>query len=333
MMKRQTNVGELNTVLEVRDLGVTLPLAGKPVRVIDEINFDVQRGSTLGIVGESGGGKSLLSRSLLRLLPEGAKLTGTVAFYSRSGKRLDLFALKPQELREVRGKGIGLLFQEPATSMNPVMTCGRQVFDALADPLRKQKAEGVAKVMNLLRLAGLDSPTRVAGAYPHELSGGMLQRVALAAALAGEPSVLIADEPTSALDASARMKLLQTLANLQTELGLTLILISHDLGMISTWADRLLVIYHGRIVESGQTRDLMSFPSHPYTKALLKTAHSFEEGRLPEAIPGEIPSLVNPPPGCRFHPRCDFADSRCRMDEPELLPASHGGNVRCHYPL
>lgn len=320
-------------ILTVRNLDIKLNLNGELVSVIDKIDFDLWTGSTLGIVGESGSGKSILCKALLQILPLGAKVSGKVNLYLPDGEILNLLSLKPQEMISVRGKKIGFLFQEPTTSMNPVLKCGKQVFDSLVDRLRRNKNIGMQRVTELFELVGLSDKEKIANSYPHELSGGMLQRVAIAAALAGEPSILIADEPTTALDASLQRKILQTLSQLQKKFDLTLILVSHDLNIISNWTNNLLVMYSGRIVEYGQTAKIISSPAHPYTQALLETERSFEQKGLPKSIPGALPAISNKPSGCQFHPRCYYTDALCQVDEPDILLAGHGGGTRCYYPL
>ena len=321
------------SILEVRDLKVTFEGRDESLPVLETISFDVITGSTLGIAGESGSGKTLLCKSLIGLVPDDAKVSGTIMFRTPDAEEFDIHSMPTNELGQIRGKMIGFLFQEPASSMNPVRKCGQQVFDALPSSLQTQKAAGRHRVTELLELVGLSHPEKVAKSYPHELSGGMLQRVVLAAAIAGEPSVLIADEPTTALDAPARLEILETLEQLKNELGLTLILVSHDISLMSDWTDDMLILYSGRIVEYGKTEKLISSPSHPYTQALLETEQSFEEEGLPKAIPGELPSMANPPSGCRFHPRCRYADDQCKGEEPSMFSATHGGETRCYYPL
>jgi oligopeptide/dipeptide ABC transporter ATP-binding protein len=320
-------------ILTVRNLEVMLNLKGKLVSVIDNIDFDLWKGSTLGIVGESGSGKSILCKALLQILPLGAEVSGKVYLHLPDGEILNILSLKPKELISVRGKKIGFLFQEPTTSMNPVLKCGKQVFDSLPYRLRRNKNVGMRRVIELFELVGLPDKEKIANSYPHELSGGMLQRVAIAAALAGEPSILIADEPTTALDASLQRKMLQTLSQLQKKFDLTLILVSHDLNIISDWTDNLLVMYSGRIVEYGQTAKILSSPAHPYTQALLETERSFEEKGLPRPIPGALPIISSKPSGCQFHPRCHYTDAQCQVDEPDILVAGHGGGTRCYHPL
>jgi len=320
-------------ILEISGLDVTLQVAGKPVRILEQVNFRVRKGSVLGIVGESGSGKSLLCKSMLHLIPDNTEVSGVVTFLTSNEEYLDLLSITTQQLRHIYGNQIGFLFQEPMTSMNPVKKIGNQIVDVLAASSGQNKTDRKMRVLELLKLVGLKNEEKIENSYPHELSGGMLQRVALAISLTGEPILLIADEPTTALDTPMKLKIIKTLANLQKELDLTLILVSHDLNIISNWANELLIMYLGRIHEYGQTKDLTSTPSHPYTQALLKTEQSFRNKELPEAIPGELPSFINPPTGCRFFPRCVYSDSRCQVEEPGITPLSHGGGTRCYYPL
>lgn len=277
-------------------------------------------------------GKSLLAKALVSIFPPESKVMGEILFCPGDKEEIDLITLDISALRAIRGKRIGIMFQDPLSSMNPVLTCGRQIFDTLPEDQRKDHKVGKNRVEALLNIVGLVNPKRIFETYPHELSGGMIQRVALAAALAGEPSMLIADEPTTALDASLQRKILQTLARLQKEFSLTLILVSHDLQIISEWAGNLLVMYGGRIVEYGQTAKIISSPD-PYTQALLETERSFEGKGLPKSIPGELPAISSQLPGCRFHPRCNYADAQCQDNEPGMMVAIHGGGTRCYYPL
>ncbi len=262
-----------DSILDVRNFGLTLNRNGCSNQILKQMNFNLQRGATLGIVGESGGGKSLLCKALLRLLPSEFSISGEAVFQNGRGEEINIVTASADCLKVVRGQGIGMLFQEPLASMNPVMNCGQQVFDALSLEWRMNKTAGKKRVFELLRLVGLEDWKRVSQAFPHELSGGMLQRVALAAALAGNPAVLIADEPTTALDAPKKLEILRVLSGLRDELNLSIIIVSHDLAMISSWVDNLLVMYEGRGVEFGKTAEVLANPAHPHTQALLGLAH------------------------------------------------------------
>jgi oligopeptide/dipeptide ABC transporter ATP-binding protein len=323
----------VNPTLEVQDLSVTVTGEPRPLTIIDRVSFKVPARKTIGLVGESGSGKSLLCKALVRLLPASSQVTGRVWFTPPGGHPVDLVTLQEQELRGIRGRQIGFLFQEPSRTMNPVLRCGEQVLDALPRDAEHARGSQKQRVNALLTLAGIEQPDRVSRAFPHELSGGMLQRVALACALAGEPTLLIADEPTAALDAVKRMQLLETLEALQQRLNLTLILVSHDLRMIARRSDEILVMYAGQIVEMGVTGKVLAAPAHPYTQALLQVERSFLSDDGPATIPGDVPDPDRPPPGCRFHPRCALAEARCATEEPAWNPARHGGRVCCHFPL
>jgi len=319
--------------LSVNNLNLKLSAGNSYLSIIDDASFDLRKSSTLGLIGESGSGKSMLCKSIINLLPRGSRLEGNVTFYPDSGKPKELLSLSEDELRPVRGKEIGFLSQEPVSSMNPVMKCGRQVFDALPRAERTNKKNGVQQVLELLNNSGLKEPEAVANSYPHELSGGMLQRVALAAALAGKPKILIADEPVTALDASNRIGLMKLLSRLTEEMGLSVILVSHDIEFVSHWADDIMVMYFGGIVELGEANKILSSPAHPYTKALLNLSKSFISGSVPKTIPGDIPTMETSISGCKFHPRCEFADEICSTVDPKSEDAAHGGKMRCFHPL
>lgn len=320
-------------ILSIKNLSLKLSAGDSPLTIIDDVSFDLRKSSTLGLIGESGSGKSMLCKSVINLLPIGSRIEGNVTYYPESGKPKELLSRSEDEMRSIRGKEIGFLAQEPGSSMNPVMKCGRQIFDALPKPERANKNNGVEQVLKLLKNSGLKEPETIADSYPHELSGGMLQRVALAAALAGKPKILIADEPVTALDASSRTGLMKLLSRLTEEMGLSLILVSHDIEFVSHWADDIMVMYFGGIVEFGETNKILSFPAHPYTKALLDLSKSFISGSIPKTIPGDIPSMEANISGCKFHPRCEFADDICSTMEPKSEDAAHGGKIRCFHPL
>ncbi|MCH8288789.1 MAG: ABC transporter ATP-binding protein [Candidatus Marinimicrobia bacterium] len=321
------------SILSVRGLGVSINSTGSKTKIIEGVDFDLNYGSTLGLIGESGSGKSILCKAILKLLPQNGSVTGSIKLNLKDDSDIDILSLSQRELMTIRGKTIGFLSQEPSASMNPVLKCGKQVFDALPASIYADKHAGNRQVLNLLELAGLKNVKEVADSYPHELSGGMLQRVAIAAALAGEPSILIADEPTTALDATSQIGIMKTLSRLKDDMNISIILVSHDLDLILNWVDDLMVMYLGRIVEFGNAQKLLSAPSHPYTKALLDVSKSYTSGSKLKVIPGDIPSIETPITGCKFHPRCEYADDICSKDEPSAEAVGHGGTARCYHPL
>ena len=327
------HISENQNILTARNLNLKLSTGDSYLAIIKDVSFDLRKGSTLGIIGESGSGKSMICKSIINLLPTGSRLSGEITFYSELEKPKELLSLSEDELRSIRGKEIGFLSQEPSSSMNPVLNCGSQIFDALPESERRNKETGFQQVTSLLEKTGLKEPSAIANSYPHELSGGMLQRVALAAALAGKPSILIADEPVTALDASTRIGIMKSLSQLKEEMNLSVILVSHDIEFVSHWADDIMVMYLGSIVEFGRADKILSSPAHPYTKALSDLSNSFISGSLPKTIPGDIPTMEMNISGCTFHPRCEFADEICSTTEPNSEAAAHGGKIRCFHPL
>ena len=313
-------------VLEVRDLVTEFRTARGTVRAVDGVSFEVPARGTLGIVGESGCGKSVTALSIMRLVTQpGAIAAGKVMY---AGK--DLVALPAADMRAIRGNRIAMIFQEPMTSLNPVFTAGDQVAEAVRLHQRKSRAEAREVAIEMFRLVGIPSPEQRVDAYPHQLSGGMRQRVMIAMALACKPDLLIADEPTTALDVTIQAQILDLLRGLQRELGMSILLITHDLGVVAETCDEVIVMYAGRIVERAATATLFASPRHHYTAGLLRSLPG-EAERLLE-IPGTVPSLVDLPKGCTFVDRCPAAEETCREQEPALvqLGPSH---VRCHYPL
>jgi peptide/nickel transport system ATP-binding protein len=320
-------------VLEVRELVTEFRTDRGVVRAVDEISFTIPARSTLGIVGESGCGKSVTALSIMRLVAAPGRIARGEVRYG--GK--DLLALSPEEMRRVRGNRIAMIFQEPMTSLNPVFTVGDQVGEAVR--LHQQKSRAAARkiAIEMFRLVGIPSPEERVDAYPHQLSGGMRQRVMIAMALACKPDVLIADEPTTALDVTIQAQILDLLRELQRELGMSILLITHDLGVVAETCSEVIVMYAGRIVEHAPTEALFATPRHPYTAGLLRSIPSWGEqeqgsgGRLVE-IPGMVPSLAELPAGCKFVDRCPSARARCRDEEPALV-ALGPSRVRCHYPV
>ncbi len=321
-------------LLRVRDLKTYFVTehGGGIARAVDGVSFDVHAGETLGVVGESGCGKTVTSLSLLRLVPEppGHILPGS--FIEFEGR--NLLALTPRELRAVRGNDIAMIFQEPMTSLNPVFTAGDQIAEAAIVHHGLSRRAARARAIEMLSLVGIPDPETRVDHYPHQLSGGMRQRVMIAMALVCRPKVLIADEPTTALDVTIQAQILELLDRLQAELGMAVILITHDLGIVAGTVDRVLVMYAGQVVETAPTPALFARPLHPYTEGLLASVPRLDTPRRRlHAIPGQVPAATGWPTGCRFHPRCPYAWDRCAAEEPPLLdagtgePASHG--VRC----
>jgi oligopeptide/dipeptide ABC transporter ATP-binding protein len=301
-------------LLEVRDYRLAFDGYEGTAQVLNGIDLAVQEGEAVGIVGETGCGKSVLARSLLRLNPEPPAriVSGSIRFAGD-----DVLTMQGPALRRLRGAGIGMVFQDPATYLNPVFTIGRQMADVLRAHGHRRDIAG--RSVALLESVQLRDAAGLLRRYPHELSGGMRQRVLIAQALAGNPRLLVADEPTTALDVTVQRQVLALIADLVTRLRLTLLLISHDLGVIGALCRRVVVMYAGTIIEDAPTTALLSSPKHPYTRGLLAAVPDLDRpDRLPLGIPGSIPSLRNPPTGCRFHPRCSLVMPVCRSEAPRL---------------
>ncbi len=314
-------------LLEVEDLRVQYPGAGRPVRAVDGASFRLERGETYALVGESGSGKTATGLALLRLVEPGRITGGRLLFEGR-----DLLALTEKEMRRVRGARIGMVFQEPAAALDPVMRIGAQVAEALRVHKKLGRREAFAEAVRLLELVSLPEPQQQARAYPHELSGGMMQRAMLAIALSCSPALLVADEPTSALDVTIQAQILALLRRLKRDLELTVLLITHDFGVVAENADRVGVMYAGRIVEQAPARALLDGPAHPYTRALLRCmpggAARPGDRRLP-TLPGSPPDPANPPAGCRFHPRCAERFEPCSTREPPEVPLGPERRAAC----
>jgi len=322
-------------LLEIRDLVTEFRTDQGTVRAVDGVSFEIAARSTVGLVGESGSGKSVTALSIMRLVasPPGRIAGGSIRY---GGK--DLLTLRPTEMRAIRGNRIAMIFQEPMTSLNPVFTVGDQVGEAVRLHQRKSRREARAVAIEMFRRVGIPSPEERVDAYPHQLSGGMRQRVMIAMALACKPDLLIADEPTTALDVTIQAQILELLGALQRELGMSILLISHDLGVVAETCDEVIVMYAGRVVERARTETLFASPRHHYTAGLLRSVPSYGEGspigertRLVE-IKGMVPSLSELPVGCKFADRCPAAEALCRSEEPPLIQLGASW-VRCHYPL
>jgi peptide/nickel transport system ATP-binding protein len=320
-------------LLSIQDLSVEIGAGAGAVRAVDGVSFDVPSGGTLGLVGESGCGKSLTALSILRLLrdPPVRIASGRILFQDE-----DLLALPEPALRRLRGNRIAMVFQEPMTSLNPVYTVGAQVGEVVRIHRGADRRAARERAVELLRQVGIPAPEERVDAYPHQLSGGMRQRVMIAMALACDPDLLIADEPTTALDVTIQAQILELLRSLQRSRRMSLLLITHDLGVVAETCDEVVVMYAGRVVERAPVRALFSRPAHPYTAGLLRSIPGFHgaggRGRL-WAIPGMVPSLGALPSGCRFRDRCDRASERCAREDPPLEGKGPGQVAACHHPV
>jgi oligopeptide/dipeptide ABC transporter ATP-binding protein len=320
-------------VLDVQGLRTSFFTEGGEVKAVDDISFQVRKGRTLGIVGESGCGKSVTSLSIMRLIPNppGRIVGGKILYRGR-----DIVTLSAEEMRKIRGDEISMIFQEPMTSLNPVFTIGNQICEAIELHQKLKPREAREKAIEMLKLVGIPAAEERIDEYPHQLSGGMRQRIMIAMALSCTPNVLIADEPTTALDVTIQAQILDLLRELQKKLGMAIILITHDLGVVAEVADDVAVMYAGRIVEQGPVREIFKNPRHPYTRGLLNSIPTLSQDptgkikkRRLETIPGIVPNLLDLPKGCRFQERCTRVGEDCRGVEPELRNATPSHLVRC----
>jgi peptide/nickel transport system ATP-binding protein len=323
-------------LVEITDLGVEFRPREGVVRAVDGVTLHVRKGEVLGIVGESGSGKSISVRSLMQLLPKSAILSrGSIMFRPPGEPEIDIARLdrKGKQIRSLRGRHIGMIFQEPMTALSPVHTIGHQVMTPIRLHQGLSKKDARDRARELLQLVQMPRPDQMLDAYPHELSGGMRQRAMIAIALACNPSLLIADEPTTALDVTTEAQILDLLKSLQERLGMAIIFITHNFGVVADIADRIAVMYMGRVVESGPVDDIFANPQHPYTRALMASVPRLgaERRHRLTTIPGMVPDPFELPKGCSFHTRCsEFVAGTCdRLDAP-LIDLSGGRNVRCH---
>jgi len=319
-----------DVLLDVRDLRTYFRVLDGIVPAVDGISFQLKRGQTLGIVGESGSGKSVTALTVMRLvdIPPAEIVDGSEIWFD--GR--EILSIPLQEMRKIRGKDMAMIFQEPLTSLNPVFTVGDQIGEQVRLHLKVSKKEAWERSIESLRLVGMNSPERRVKQYPHELSGGMRQRVMIAMALSCEPKLLIADEPTTALDVTIQAQILELLKAIQQRTGSALLLITHDLGVVAEMVDNVIVMYAGEVVESGTVHEVLLEPRAPYSMGLLESIPSVEKrgGRL-SAIQGVVPSPFNLPPACRFQPRCPYAWERCGAVAPTLYPVGTSGRLaRCH---
>ncbi|MCD6262798.1 ABC transporter ATP-binding protein [Candidatus Bathyarchaeota archaeon] len=314
-------------LLEIRHLKTYFYSDEGVVRAVDDVSLNIGREEVLGVVGESGCGKSTLALSILRLIrPPGKIVGGEIIF---DGK--DLLKLSEEEMRKIRGAKISMVFQDPTSCLNPVFTVGSQIEETVILHQKLKGKERLAKVIEMLRKVRIPSPEERYKNYPHQFSGGMRQRVMLAIALSCNPDLLIADEPTTNLDVTIQAQVLSLMKDLQREFKSSILLVTHNMGVIAKMSDRVAVMYAGKIVEVADVIPIFEKPYHPYTEALLRSIPKISKiiERL-ESIPGVVPSLVNPPPGCRFHPRCRYAKEICKREEPPLIEIEPGHLVACH---
>lgn len=318
--------------LSVQGLRTSFYTEDGEIKAVDDVSFDLMPGKTLGIVGESGCGKSVTSLSIMRLIPDppGRIIGGQILYQGR-----DLLKLPADQMRTIRGNEISMIFQEPMTALNPVFTIGNQISESIELHQKLSPKDARVRSIEMLKLVGIPAPEKRVDEYPHQLSGGMRQRVMIAMALSCDPKVLIADEPTTALDVTIQAQILDLLRGLQEKTGLSIVLITHDLGVVAEMADDVMVMYAGRTVEQGKVRDIFANPRHPYTLGLLNSipsmhsATSKQKTRL-EAIPGIVPNLLHLPHGCRFQERCKYVIDDCKTREPDLRPVSEPfHSIRC----
>lgn len=318
----------MQKLLEVQDLHVSFHVRGGEVQAVRGIGFNVQPGEAVAIVGESGCGKSVTAQAIMRLLPQPPAHIhqGKILFQGK-----DLLRLKEREMQSIRGKDIGMVFQDPMTSLNPTMTIGRQIAEVLITHQRMTAQEAKRRAIEMLEMVGIPHPGSRFSQYPHEFSGGMRQRAMIAMALACRPSLLIADEPTTALDVTIQAQILRVLKSLQSELGTSIILITHDLGIVADLCDRVIVMYAGKIVETGTKREIFKQPQHPYTQGLLRSLPRIDQNKNEPLIPiyGTPPDLAKPPKGCPFWARCNDTMHICQQQQPEATAISGTHSASC----
>ncbi len=322
MMKRK------EPILKVENLKTYFHTEDGIVKAVDGVSFELYEGETLGIVGESGSGKSVTSLTVMRLLDEKARIEGGKVIFN--GK--NLLELSEQEMQKIRGNDIAMIFQEPMVALNPVYTIGDQIMEAIILHQEVKESEARKITIELLRKVGIPEAEKRIDQYPHQLSGGMRQRAMIAMALSCKPSILIADEPTTALDVTIQAQILDLMKELQQEYGMALIMITHDMGVIAEVADRVAVMYAGKVVEYGEVEEIFTKPKHPYTYALLSSIPRLDvEQQKLKSIPGNVPDPLNFPPGCRFHPRCEFAQEKCKEEIPELVEVKERHLTACFF--
>ncbi len=315
-------------ILRVENLTTYFYTEEGVVKALEGVSFSIKRGEIMGLVGETGCGKSVTARSIIRLIPSppGKIIGGKIIFEGR-----DLLKLSEEEMRKLRGKEIAMIFQDPMSSLNPVLRVGFQVLEVILTHTKVSIQEGIARVKEMFKKVNIPDPDQAIERYPHQFSGGMRQRVMTAMALSLSPKLLIADEPTTALDVSIQAQILSLIKELQKEFSTSVLLISHDLGVIATMAQKVGVMYAGSIVEYGNIESIFNNPLHPYTRGLLGAIPRLDEDRKwLDVIPGSVPNLIYPPSGCRFHPRCSLAKDICKKVKPKPIEVERGHTVACH---
>jgi len=320
-------------ILSVENLSAHIHAPDKTIYLLKNISFTLKRGETLAVIGESGCGKSTLCKTILGLLPSHFQTGGVLTFFKDDNTFVKISNRDSSRFKNLHGSNMGMVFQDAAGSINPLFKCGKQIVDVLKEHISNSPLRDKHQAVQLIEQVGLSDPTDVFNKYPHQLSGGMSQRIALALALAGNPDLLIADEPTSSLDTTAKIQYLELLRELKTKNNLSLILVTHNLNDALRFSDSILVMYNGSGIEYRHTADLQQAPAHPYTKALLDIRAALNQGRLPRPIPGETPSITRSIPGCPFHPRCPKTSDICRDTFPLPTALSESHFVCCHHPL
>jgi peptide/nickel transport system ATP-binding protein len=319
-------------ILEVKNLTVHFYTYAGIVKAIEKVSFDVHKGETFALVGETGCGKSVTARALTQLIEPPGRIVEGEVIYRKNGEQINLLELDEEEIRRYRGEEIAYIFQDPQSSLDPLYSIGYQVSESLFVHKKvKSIKEGIKKAIDILKTVLMPDPEKRVGNYPHELSGGMKQRVTIGIGISNNPRILIADEPTTALDVTVQAQILNLIKEMKDRYGATVLLITHDMGVVADMADRVAVMYAGKIVELADVFTIFKKPVHPYTRGLLKAVPNplVKIERL-ETIPGTVPSLINPPQGCRFNPRCSLASSICRNKPPELEKVKEGHLVACH---
>jgi len=313
-------------LLEIRDLKTYFFTEAGVVKAVDGANVDVKPKETVGLVGESGSGKTVTALSALRIIPKpGRIVTGSVTFDGE-----DVLAKSEEQMRQLRGPKMAMVFQDPSSSLNPLYTVEKQLSDILMLHRKLSRKEASQRAEYLLELVGIQDPRTRLKAYPHELSGGMKQRIAIARALSCEPSLLFADEPTTNLDVTVQAQVLELMKKLQHDLGMSMVMITHDMGIIADMTERVTIMYAGRVMEAADTKTIFHEPKHPYTEALLAAVPRVDQRKILEVIPGNIPNLIEPPPGCVFNPRCKYAKQVCIDAAPPLEEVGKNHWAACH---